>query len=410
MYSAVSGEVGIGVSSPTAKLDIDRSGSAAVLDVTHQGWSSGRIANFEWPNGATSNSDILQLEAGTTGADDCQFIECERGSVIEFAIDGDGYLDSNAGAEFNGVLTVTGDAQTVGAFTSSAASHSAEVLSGISTASGSYDARGVYGESIPTDGYGIGGEFLGGYRGVIAAVYPIVSGTYRGVHGVVASGSGSYVGNNYGVYGEATAGDYNYGVYGYAAGGNTNWAGYFHGATHVNGTFTAGTKLFRIDHPLDPENKYLQHSCVESDEMMNFYNGNVVLNERGEAWIEMPDWFEALNQDFRYQLTPMGAPGPNLYIAEEIAGGRFMIAGGEPGAKVSWQVTGVRHDAVALANRMSVEVEKPARESGKYLNPEAFGKPASMGVDYDESRDVMPVPSAQREPVERPHRDRNERE
>lgn len=48
----------------------------------------------------------------------------------------------------------------------------------------------------------------------------------------------------------------------------------------------------------------------------------------------LPEWFETLNRDFRYQLTAVGAPGPNLYVAEEISGNHFKIAGGQPGAKV----------------------------------------------------------------------------
>ena len=177
---------------------------------------------------------------------------------------------------------------------------------------------------------------------------------------------------------------------------------------HCTGTLSKGGGTFKIDHPLDPENKYLYHSFVESPDMMNIYNGNVTLDGRGESRVEMPDWFEALNQDFRYQLTPLGAPGPNLYIAEEISGGRFMIAGGDPGAKVSWQVTGVRHDPVALASRMSVEVDKRSHEAGKYLNPEAYGKPVTMGVDYHEERDILARPGERTEPAPRPVRDRSD--
>ena len=77
---------------------------------------------------------------------------------------------------------------------------------------------------------------------------------------------------------------------------------------------------------------------------MNVYNGNVVLDDSGEASVTLPDWFEALNRDFRYQLTAIGAPGPNLYVAEEVASNRFKIAGGGRGSKVSWQVTGIRRD------------------------------------------------------------------
>ncbi len=126
----------------------------------------------------------------------------------------------------------------------------------------------------------------------------------------------------------------------------------------VSGTVAKGGGSFRIDHPLDPENKYLYHSFVESPDMMNVYNGVIRLDGNGEAWVELPNWFEALNRDFRYQLTPVGAPGPNLYIAEEVAGNRFKIAGGAAGAKVSWQVTGIRHDTYANEHRIQVEVEK----------------------------------------------------
>ncbi len=53
--------------------------------------------------------------------------------------------------------------------------------------------------------------------------------------------------------------------------------------------------------------------------MKNVYDDAVVLDDKGEAEIELPNWFGALNKDFRYQLTAIGAPGPNLYIAEEIS-------------------------------------------------------------------------------------------
>jgi hypothetical protein len=130
---------------------------------------------------------------------------------------------------------------------------------------------------------------------------------------------------------------------------------------------------FKIDHPLDPANKYLEHSFVESPDMMNIYNGIVVLDSKGEAAVSLPDYFQALNSDFRYQLTAVGGPGPNLYIAEEISGNRFKIAGGKAGSKVSWQVTGIRQDAYAAAHRIKVEEEKPAQERGHYLHPELFG-------------------------------------
>jgi hypothetical protein len=136
---------------------------------------------------------------------------------------------------------------------------------------------------------------------------------------------------------------------------------------------------FKIDHPLDPANKYLVHAPAESPEPVNLYRGNVALDENGEAWVKLPDYFEALNRDFHYQLTCVGGFAP-VYVAEEIKDNRFKIAGGKPGLKVSWTVTGVRNDAYAKANPMQVEQDKPENERGKYLFPELYGKPQSLGI------------------------------
>ncbi len=119
---------------------------------------------------------------------------------------------------------------------------------------------------------------------------------------------------------------------------------------------------------------------------MNVYNGNIVLDTNGEAWVELPEWFEALNRDCRYQLTPIGGPGPNLYIAQEVRDNRFQIAGGTPGLKVSWQVTGIRRDPYAEANRTVVEEDKPPQERGTYLHPQAYGQPETRGLAYLEKQ------------------------
>ena len=147
------------------------------------------------------------------------------------------------------------------------------------------------------------------------------------------------------------------------------------------GNLSKGSGEFMIDHPLDPENKYLHHSFVESPDMMNVYNGNAVLDANGQAMIELPEYFEALNKDFRYQLTCIGGYAP-VYIAEEIYGNRFSIAGGKPYMKVSWQVTGVRHDKWAESNRIQVEVEKPIAKKGLYIHPEAYGLGPEKSITY----------------------------
>lgn len=119
-----------------------------------------------------------------------------------------------------------------------------------------------------------------------------------------------------------------------------------------------GSKNFRIDHPLEPESKYLIHASIESSERKNLYDGVATLDQRGRAVVELPSWFEALNDQFRYQLTPIGGPGPDLHIAEEIVNNRFTIAGGRAAQRVSWQITGVRRDRWAAANPFQVEVLK----------------------------------------------------
>jgi hypothetical protein len=153
------------------------------------------------------------------------------------------------------------------------------------------------------------------------------------------------------------------------------------GNVSITGTLNAtGTKNFRIDHPLDPANKYLFHASIESSEVLNLYSGNVVLDATGEAVVQLPDWFEAINKDLRYQLTNVGGFAP-VYVAEEVSGGHFKIAGGKPGGKVSWQVSGVRNDAWEKAHPMVVEADKGAAR-GQYLTPELYGAPETARIGY----------------------------
>jgi hypothetical protein len=149
----------------------------------------------------------------------------------------------------------------------------------------------------------------------------------------------------------------------------------------INGALVVyGSKDFRIDHPLDPTNKYLYHASIESSEVLNQYSGNVVLDDKGEARVGFPAWFAAVNVDFRYQLTAVGAPGPNLYIAEKIKDRSFRIAGGTPGAEVSWQVTARRNDAYMKAHPFVVEKDKPEDTRGYYTDPSLYGAPKEQGI------------------------------
>jgi len=205
---------------------------------------------------------------------------------------------------------------------------------------------------------------------------------FTGVYGHTPSAAGAYT---YGVMGRAGYGTTrNCGIYGATSGtSGINWAGYFNGDLHSTGTNTKASGAIKIDHPLDPENKILYHSSVESPDMMNIYNGNIKLNSNGEAIVIMADYFEALNMKFRYQLTAIGIPGPNLYIKEKINGNKFMISGGKPNMEVSWQITGIRHDPYANKNRIKVEKNKNEEEKGKYLHPKEYNQPKEKGVDFE---------------------------
>ncbi|MBZ0102555.1 MAG: hypothetical protein K8I65_10385, partial [Thermoanaerobaculia bacterium] len=190
------------------------------------------------------------------------------------------------------------------------------------------------------------------------------SGSARGLEGRSSSTAGT------GVYGSAP---------------QPGWAGYFNGNVSVVATLSKGAGSFKIDHPLDPANKYLYHSFVESPDMMNVYNGNVTTDAAGFATVELPEWFEALNRDFRYQLTVLGnGAWSRARVVRGVEGNRFVIETEVPATEVSWQVTGIRHDPFAEKNRIPVEQEKPAAERGLYLHPEAWGLPPEEGVDLGE--------------------------
>lgn len=229
------------------------------------------------------------------------------------------------------------------------------------------------------DGLGCGAAFTGKYIG-IAAWADDNDDNSIGVLGQYY-GFGAWD-DGVGVYGVAYANsNRGYGVYG---------AGNRYGV-FANGNFGAtGSKSFVIDHPLDPENKMLKHYSVESPEVLNMYRGNVILDQNGENTIILPDYFTTINTNFSYVLTPVGASAPGLYIKSEInQEGKFVVAGGEPGLKVSWVVYAERNDPFLQSHPESkaVEVEKKDANKGKYLRPELFGKKAEQGIFYQEKQE-----------------------
>ncbi|HEV2468646.1 MAG TPA: hypothetical protein VGS78_05595, partial [Candidatus Sulfotelmatobacter sp.] len=198
--------------------------------------------------------------------------------------------------------------------------------------------------------------------------------------GVSDGDGGSFVGG----YGASSSG-FGDGIHAVAGSG---YAGNFYGDLNVTGAITAGTKDFKIDHPLDPANKYLVHASVESSEMMNIYTGNVVTDAEGNASVDLPEWFEALNTDFRYQLTVIGQFAQAI-VANEVANNRFSIRTDKPNVKVSWQITAIRHDAFAKAHPLVVEQEKEARLKGYYIHPELHGAPAEKQIEWARHPELM---------------------
>ncbi len=166
------------------------------------------------------------------------------------------------------------------------------------------------------------------------------------------------------------------------------FAGSFTGNIFVNGDVVNDSVRIRMDHPLDPANKYLIHSSVESPDMKNMYDGTITTDASGEAVVELPDWFESLNRDFRYQLTVLGQFAQAI-VGEKIANHHFTIRTNKPNVEVSWQVTGVRQDAYANAHRSPVEVAKPARERGHYLHPELYGAPEESSIEWARHPETM---------------------
>ena len=211
---------------------------------------------------------------------------------------------------------------------------------------------------------GEGGNFTGGI-GITAG---------SGV--TVAGGSGDFGGDGI----DAAAGGGILGAYGYA--------GNFSGDINVTGSIFAGTKDFKIDHPLDPANQYLYHSSVESSEMMNIYTGNVTTDSEGFATVHLPDWFEAVNTDFRYQLTVIGQFAQAI-VNSEVTNHQFGIRTDKPNVKVSWQITGVRQDAYAKAHPLVVEQAKDTRERGHYIHPELYGAPEEQSIEWARHPEMM---------------------
>jgi hypothetical protein len=264
-----------------------------------------------------------------------QFTLLATGSV------GIGTQNPGATLEVNGTLLADGGVQG----------------SGSTAVYGAGTSFGVYGVTSNVGGAGLEGYNSAGGDAIVG------ESTGTAVAGV-STGTAGF--NSVGVYGTAPTGGY---------------AGDFYGDVEITGTLNGETPEIKMDHPVDPANKYLFHSSVGSSEMMNIYTGNVTTDAQGLATVHLPEWFEILNTDFRYQLTPIGQFAQAI-VSSEVANHQFSIKTDKPNVKVSWQITGVRQDAYAKANPLVVEREKDARERGYYIHPELYGASEQRGMEW----------------------------
>lgn len=378
-----------GYSSATTGYGVYGRGSTHAVYGTTDGSNSGSSVTAAGLFGTGSAATAIGV-AGSVNSSRTAIMAVNSGS-------GTGLSSSSAGGY--GVYGSTSGTN-AGSITAAGVFGSSATATGVAGMSGSGSDPAVYGSNTGTGtgGAGVYGQSANGFgiygttnRASAAGIYGTNAAGGAGVIGIgdsANSPTGYFLNNNafgnaVGLQGQCNAG---LGVVGYGRVGvygaplvSGGYAGYFQGDVQVTGTLSAATKHFKIDHPLDPAHKYLVHASIESSEMLNIYRGNVVLDSDGRATVQMPDWFQAENGDCSYNLTCVGGYAP-VYLARELDHNQFDIAGGKPGLKVSWQVTGVRQDAYATHHPLQVEQAKTGEEDGRYLDPEDYGKPDSARV------------------------------
>ncbi|HZS07152.1 MAG TPA: hypothetical protein VFD58_20115 [Blastocatellia bacterium] len=357
MTIARNGNIGIGTTNPTEKLVAQTPTSSYGLIHTD---GTAVVGTWVGAGGTGANGGWF----GTKSNHPLRFFTNNGGAIMTIGTDG----NISIGSTVTGLAKLFVDGSPgIAVFGSSP---------GIGVYGGTTNGAGISGVSTGI-GTGVSGNSASGYGvyGVSnsldhASVYGINTNANVG-HGVIGISNGS---NGAGVLGYGY-GSEGIGVYGEGIG----LAAWFKGDVFVSGTFVNYASRLRTDHPLDPENKYLNHAFLDSPEAKTVYDGTVTTDQNGEANVNLLDYAEALSHDFRYQRTVIGAFAQAI-VAGEVKDNRFTIRTSAPGVKVSWQVTGVRSDAATLKHSFKVEEDKPERERGTYLNPGAFGQPEEKGL------------------------------
>lgn len=262
---------------------------------------------------------------------------------------------------------------------------------------------GVWGRANSPGGIGVAGEHLAttgattGVLGVVSSTTDEATGVYGGASGITGNTTGVWGVTSSdstgatGVYGEAVATTgLTFGV----CGSNGGTQGY--GVFALGDIGATGVKEFVIDHPLDPANRLLHHFCAEGPRPYNIYRGNATLGDDGEAWVELPAYFESINTNPTYQLTAIGAPAPMLHVAQLVKDGRFQIGGGAPGMQVSWCVTGERNDERVRTRPAIDETWKPESMRGVLIGAGGQGGMPSVRPMGIRTIDGKPLPAPAR--------------
>lgn len=327
------------------------------------GVTLGNTLDLAYDQGGAGAGRIVTVDAGE--------IEFTNGTVNGIALrtsttnTGVGVMATSVNSA-NGFSPIQANTNASSTLTSAIVGSSSGGASGVSgqVESTATAAQGIYGNNLRTSG-GYGSYGIGHTGTVGETNYQLGYGTYGRNYNAIGP-----LGNSVGAYGLGYVGVW---------GDQSDVNGY---SVYANGDFgAAGTKAFAIDHPLDPEHKYLKHYSIESNEVLNMYRGTIPFDGNGEATVTMPDYFNAVNANFSYQLTPIGGYAP-LFIKEKLNGGKFVIAGGTPGMEVSWTVYAERNDPYLQQHpeSKSVEVNKEEWNQGKYLQPDLYGQPDSKRI------------------------------
>jgi hypothetical protein len=276
IFDGSAGKVGIGTTAPGATLDVN--GTAVIRSNATVDGSLGA-----GPITATSSS------SGGTGV----------------------YANAGSSGGSNGIIAI--GATGLAGYTSVAGSIALYGNGGNSTGSNGvvgYGATGVAGNSTITGSYGTYGSGSTGVWGNSTG-----TGANVGVLGLGATGvSGS--GDTWGVLGESSSPNGSGGGFGNSSTGDAlftynqsgGYAAFFDGDVDVDGNLSKAGGSFKIDHPLDPANKYLYHSFVESPDMMNVYaiNSRPSANSRRRSW---PARWRTINSPSRRISPTWKSPG-----------------------------------------------------------------------------------------------------